>query len=161
MEFVRVARASDVKRVSQLYEECIAANGAARGGAMFSVREAFAGPYDTVVENFLIRKDACVFVGGIDDVTLGFAMIHREVLRSDDVHGVIDALYVEPDARAVGIGEALMEALVNWAREEDVTTIDAHALPGDRETKNFFEMSGFVARLITMHHKVEPQSDEA
>jgi hypothetical protein len=29
------------------------------------------------------------------------------------------------------------------------------ALPGDREAKNFFEASGFKARLLTMHHTFE------
>jgi hypothetical protein len=31
--------------------------------------------------------------------------------------------------------------------------IDAFALPGMRETKNFFEGSGFTARLLVMHRQ--------
>jgi hypothetical protein len=33
--------------------------------------------------------------------------------------------------------------------------VDATALPGNRATKNFFEESGFTARLLVMHHRLD------
>ena len=41
-----------------------------------------------------------------------------------------------------------------WAREQELTALDALALPGDRETKNLYERSGLVARLITVTKKL-------
>ena len=37
----------------------------------------------------------------------------------------------------------------------DVSGVDATALPGHRQAKNFFERAGFTARLLVMHHAVD------
>ncbi|MBV8949825.1 MAG: GNAT family N-acetyltransferase, partial [Actinobacteria bacterium] len=65
--------------------------------------------------------------------------------------GALDACYVEPEARGVGVGRALLDDLVRWFESTGCRGVDAAALPGDRDTKNFFEAAGFKARLITMH----------
>lgn len=55
---------------------------------------------------------------------------------------------VHPDARGVGIGAALLDAIRSTARTEGYDRIDAVALPGDRDTKNLYERAGLTARLI-------------
>jgi hypothetical protein len=40
---------------------------------------------------------------------------------------------------------------VAWCREQACVGIDALALPGNRATKNFFEMLGFTARALVVH----------
>lgn len=92
-----------------------------------------------------------VLVGTIDDVVVGYAWARERTLADGRRIAVIDDLYVEAGARGVGVGEALMDELVAWARERGCAGIDAVALPGLRETKNFFEESGFTARLLVMH----------
>ena len=37
--------------------------------------------------------------------------------------------------------------------------IDGFALPGDRETKNFFERFGLTARAILVHRSLLPQGE--
>jgi GNAT superfamily N-acetyltransferase len=69
--------------------------------------------------------------------------------------GVIEDIYVEPEARAVGVGEAMMASALEWFTAEGCKGVDAYALPGDRHTKNFFEESGFSARLLVMHHRFD------
>jgi GNAT superfamily N-acetyltransferase len=66
----------------------------------------------------------------------------------------IDLLYVIPEARAVGVGEAVLDDLVGWCRERGCAGVDVPALPGARETKNFLEAAGFSARLLVMHRKL-------
>ncbi|MEX0767094.1 MAG: GNAT family N-acetyltransferase [Microthrixaceae bacterium] len=63
----------------------------------------------------------------------------------------IRELFVESEVREIGIGEMLMDSLTEWALEKGCAGIDATAMPGDRETKNFFETFGLVARAITVH----------
>ena len=65
---------------------------------------------------------------------------------------MIDDIFVEDEARGVGVGEAMMADLVAWCTEQGCVGIDAMALPGHRATKNFFEESGFTARKLVMHH---------
>ena len=52
---------------------------------------------------------------------------------------------------SVGVGEALIEAIISWCTERNCVGIDSMALPGNRATKNFFETFGFKARLLTVH----------
>jgi GNAT superfamily N-acetyltransferase len=89
--------------------------------------------------------DVAVFVGTIGDVVVGFARVARRGVRAD-----IEELYVEPAARRVGVGDALLQAVVAWAEDGGCTAIDARALPGSRDTKNFFEGHGMVSRLIVV-----------
>ena len=65
--------------------------------------------------------------------------------------GIIGGLYVEPEGRGVGVGEAIAEQLVAFCIDAGCIGIDAFALPGHREAKNFFERAGFTARALVMH----------
>lgn len=60
----------------------------------------------------------------------------------------ITFLGVEPAARGVGVGRALLSSAREWATTQGASALDSSALPGDRSTKNFFEAHGMVARLI-------------
>jgi ribosomal protein S18 acetylase RimI-like enzyme len=68
---------------------------------------------------------------------------------------VVDGCYVEPSARQVGVGRALLDALVSAFVTSGCRGVDVPALPGDREMKNLLERAGFKARLITMHRSLE------
>ena len=43
-----------------------------------------------------------------------------------------------------------------WARATGCIGIESMALPGDRDTKNFFEAAGLIARAIVVHRSFEP-----
>ena len=68
--------------------------------------------------------------------------------------GVIEAVYVDPACRGVGVGEAMVGSALGWFRAQGCIGVDALALPGSRATKNFFEESGFTSRLLVMHHRL-------
>jgi GNAT superfamily N-acetyltransferase len=96
-----------------------------------------------------------VWTGTIDDAVIGYAVARVEPLRTGVNLGVIEDIYVETEGRAIGVGEALMGAALEWFSAEGCKGVDAYALPGDRHTKNFFEGSGFSARLLVMHHRFD------
>ncbi len=66
--------------------------------------------------------------------------------------GAIRLVFVEQDARAVGVGETMRDGMLEWFRSQGLRRFDAHVLPGHRLAKNFFEQGGFSARHIVMHH---------
>jgi GNAT superfamily N-acetyltransferase len=86
--------------------------------------------------------------GGTLDV--GYLVLE---LRGHVAH--IDEVYVTPDARELGFGDALVEAAVAAARDAGARVIEGHALPGDRDTKNLFERAGITARLITVSRRLD------
>ncbi len=67
----------------------------------------------------------------------------------------VDMVAVDPEFRGVGLGEAVMVAGLEAADRWGCTEIDAHALPGDRHTKNFFESFGLKARLLVVSARID------
>ena len=156
-EGARRAAVHDLDRLAELAELAVAEQRSARGGYVWSRRDIRSTPYRVSLESAFHDPDQELWVGTIDDVVLGYAVCRLEVLRTGEFHGVLDDFFVEPDAREVGIGEAMIDLIVAWCRERQCIGIDAFALPGNRETKNFFETFGFKARLITVHHPLIDQ----
>jgi GNAT superfamily N-acetyltransferase len=124
-----------------------------RGGEVFRDREARPDPVDDTVDADLAAAAAgaaIVLLGCLGPVPVGYAVARVEPTRGQPL-AVVEDLYVEPEARRVGVGRALMTALVEHAEAAGCGGIEAEALPGDRATKNFFEGFGLVARKITVH----------
>ena len=152
----RPATADDLPRIAELARAVRDEMLQQRGGPLFLAREARREPFEESLAEELADADHALFAGTLDDVVLGYAAVHAETLRTGAVLARLTDLYVEPEARAIGVGECLMEAALAWSNQKGATAVDAYALPGDRDTKNFFEMSGFTARLLVMHHKAAP-----
>ena len=142
----RVAGAADAARLVELDAEARASVVAERGGALYLEREAVV--FDPAL---LDASDAIVVVGTVDDVPLGYATAVETDLPGGRRLAVLQGLYVEPGAREVGVGEAMMELVLEWCHERGSAGIDGLALPGDRATKNFFERFGLTARAIVVH----------
>lgn len=158
METARPASPDDVVRIADLAREERDELAAYRGGALWATREVAGEPLADHLTDLLVRDDAQVIVGCIDEFIVGFGAVVVEHLRDGTRLGVVTDLYVEPDARGVGVGEAIANALEERCRAERCTGIDVVALPGHRAAKNFFEEQGYTARAIVMHHSlVEPE----
>ena len=68
------------------------------------------------------------------------------VLDVDGPIAHVDQVYVTPEARQLGFGDALLELATETARQSGAAYLEGHALPGDRETKNLYERAGITAR---------------
>jgi GNAT superfamily N-acetyltransferase len=156
VEASRPAGELDIARIVELAGVMRAELSVMKGGAIWLQREAWPEPLDDAYRALIERDDALVVVGTIDDVVLGFGAALVESLRSGDSLGVVTDLFVEEDAREVGIGEEIMDDLVAFCTERGCIGIDGFALPGHRATKNFFEEHHFTARMLTMHHRLTP-----
>jgi GNAT superfamily N-acetyltransferase len=152
VEGVRQATEEDLPRLAELARAGIAELEPTKGGAVWAAREGRAEPLEEDLGAALADSAARVVVGTIDAFPVGYAVARVEQLRNGACLGVIDDIFVEDEARGVGVGEAMMADLVAWCIERGCVGIDAMALPGHRQTKNFFEESGFTARKLVMHH---------
>jgi GNAT superfamily N-acetyltransferase len=145
VEAARRAAPEDAEQLAKLHADVLAELAAQeRGGRVFTSFDAPA-----------TLDGLEVWVGTYDDAVVGFGTGRTALLRDGGKLGIVDLLYVDPGARGVGVGEALMEELLAWFRSEGCFGVDTMALPGMRETKNFFEEQGFSARLLVVHHRFD------
>ena len=141
VEGARPANEADVDRLAELCRQAQAELSTGRGGAVFVAREA----PEPMTRAWPRRcADAGIACGRGPSTTPWWVTQARvEPLRTGVNLGVIEDIYVEVEGRAIGVGEAMMGAALEWFVAEGCKGVDAYALPGDRHTKNFFEESGF------------------
>ncbi len=171
------ARSEDLERLAELVEQAVDARRAARGGEQLLAEGelgglvGIAGPAarDRLPDRLsdgppgkaeagglaalLGSRDALLLGGWYAGALVGVALAERTA--SGEAHSVpvsarLRLLYVEPEARGVGVGHALLEAALRWCADLRCAAIDVAALPGDRATKSLLERHGFRARTIVM-----------
>jgi GNAT superfamily N-acetyltransferase len=101
-----------------------------------------------------------LLVGLLDEVVVGYLLAALQATPGGMLLAEIEELYVEPDAREVGVGDALFALTLDWCVTQGCDGLDAVALPGDRATKNFFESHGLVARAIVAHRALQPDAGQ-
>jgi len=154
VEDARVATLGDLPRVTELAHDFRAELLQERGGHLWATREARPEPLAEALASIVGRDDATLLVGTLEAHIVGYGIAQIERLRDGDLLGIIEEIYVQPEARAVGIGEILVKQLVEFCVSAGCSGVDAAALPGHRQAKNFFERACFTARLLVMHHPV-------
>ena len=127
-----------------------------KGGIVWRRHAARPEPVEGGLTADLDDLDTLVLVGTIDETVIGYAVTTIEDVADEGRLAVVRDLYVEPGARGVGVGAAMMDGVLAWAGERGCIGVDALALPGSRATKNFFEGFGLVARAIVVHRSLEP-----
>ena len=153
VEQARVATAADIPALKTLWEMAVRELDGQRGGALLARqhRPARRLPAEALARRPRRRRPA----GRAGNHRWSGGGLRLGPVRpgaADHPIGVIEAVYVEPSARQVGVGEAIVDLVVSWCRERGCGGVDAPALPGSRPAKAFFEDHGFVARLLVMHH---------
>lgn len=152
MESARPAAPSDGEHLVRLWRQALAELDGQRGGALLAgglARLDLPGWLSDAVAD----PERAVVVGLIDDTPVGLASASVAPMGGDRL-GILDLIYVEPTARQIGVGEAMLSEIVSWCDRLGLAGLDAPALPGSRPAKSFFEDNGFQARLLVMHRPV-------
>lgn len=145
---MRPAAPADADRLAALRDAAALELRPARGGELLVMAE-LGGRDGRSVRDYSA-------VAELDGVVVGY--LEAELLRLEDERLLVRVrvVYVEPAAREVGAGEALLAEARRWAVAEGAHGLDALVLPGQRDAKNLFERAGYAARLLVMHHRLEP-----
>jgi len=123
---------------------------------MWELADGLTEPVIDALRQALQDHDTVIYLGMIDDAVFGFILGRSEPLLAQaqgERIGSIRFVFTEQEAREVGVGEAMRDALLEEFRGRGLRLFDAHVLPGHRLVKNFFESGGFSARSIVMHHR--------
>jgi GNAT superfamily N-acetyltransferase len=150
-EGCRPATTADVPRLAELAHDAVEELRQGRGGAVWARHQGRATPMAPRLTVEVTDPDHHVVVGTVDGTVMAYGVARVDVLRDGGRLGVVTDLYTDVGARELGIGELMMQALVDWCVESGCFGVDSLALPGDRHTKNFFESFGLVARAIVVH----------
>jgi ribosomal protein S18 acetylase RimI-like enzyme len=151
----RQARLDDLPRLAALARLGSEELRPTRGGAVWGIREARPEPVEPSLVEAIDDPGMLVVVGEIGGTVVGYCVTRVEELQDRSRLAVIDDIYVHPEARSVSVGEAMVDLIVRWSTERGCLGIDGLALPGNRDTKNFFETFGFKARAIIVHRPIE------
>lgn len=147
----RAATRDDISVIEGLYGPARDEQAALR--EPWPIADGLAEPVSATLAQILDEDDSLLAVGSIDDQVFGFIWVRIEELlpqAKGERLGVIRLVYVAEEARAVAVGEAMLELALTWLRGSGIRRFDAVVSPGHRLAKNFFESAGFKARRITM-----------
>lgn len=134
----------DFAQIQMLERDARAAVDGQRGGARWLIEHPEVG--DGWPERSA-ELGVDIVVAHIDDIIVGFLVAK---LGGDHIVRV-DQVWVDPEARENGFGDALLAAVIARAVDNGAVAVEGQSLPGDRHTKNLYERAGIVARLITTY----------
>ncbi len=83
-----------------------------------------------------------MIVGTIDAAVIGYAAVELETLRDGTRLGVITELFVDPEARGVGVGEAIAEQLVAFCTARRVHRHRRRRAPGTSRHEELLRAHG-------------------
>ena len=136
---VRAATAADVEQLAWLERESRDALIDQRGGQRWLATHTQRG-----AEWHTTIGELDVVVAHIGEVIVGYV-----VLDARSAIATVDDVYVTPQARELGFGDALLARCLDLARANGASHFEGESLPGDRNTKNLYERAAIKARLIT------------
>ncbi|MBH02483.1 MAG: hypothetical protein CL469_07480 [Acidimicrobiaceae bacterium] len=154
-ESSRLASIDDLETLIFLRKEAISELKNKRGGEVLLNLDSFS---EDSSENFSFWFDSSnhrIFTGLFGDAVVAYGVLEFSKTNDNQKIASIKEIFVLKDARSVGVGESVIHSITNEAIEHNAIGIDSFALPGDRETKNFFETQGMVARLIHVYRPLE------
>ncbi len=156
MEGARLATNDDVDAIVAIASKHRDEIADDRGAPLLLRQEGFStSTFTASIRAGLQRDDALIVSGTYDGVVFGYSAAEIEELKDGALLLSVTDFIVEREIRKSGIGEAMMNLLLDEARSRNCLGIDSRALPGDRDTKNFFESFGLKARMLTVHRALD------
>jgi ribosomal protein S18 acetylase RimI-like enzyme len=89
------------------------------------------------------NHDKCIFLAELDGVVVGMTGIRRGEVPKTRHAATIWGVYVKAEARGRGVGEKLMKAAVEWARQEKLTIVKLAVIATNATALRCYERAGF------------------
>ena len=96
-------------------------------------------------------EHAAVFVAEVDGQVVGRLSVSRDQHPASR-HVADVGLMVAAERRGQGIGRALLEAAVDWARAAGVTKLELHVFPWNEPALRLYERFGFEREGVRRGH---------
>ena len=155
MEDCRPAQAGDVAQIATLARAMRAELAPLKGGRVFLDREARGEPLEDAYQALLDADDSYLVVGSLDNVVVGFGAVEVEKLRSGATLGVITDLFVDVEARSVGVGRRSPKRWWRTAPIGDASVL-THAPAGSPSDEELLRGARLHRPALVMHHVLQP-----
>jgi GNAT superfamily N-acetyltransferase len=150
----RPATTADLDELVAIAELAVDEMTVERGGQIWARTIGRRPPFEPELRAAIEDPARLLLCGLLSGSVVGYAAARIDELPDGALLAVVEDLFALPEARHVGVGEVMMDTVLEWATDRGAIGIDALALPGMRDTKNFFERFGLVARAIVVHRSL-------
>ncbi len=146
------ASAADLAVLSGMLQACTAELREERGGELWSLTEGYAelSGLEQLLAARVDAEDQLTVLAAFDGIDAGCALAELRTLRDGRQLCHVTDIFVTEGFRSIGVGEVLIDHVLTWAQDRSAISVEVTALPGARETKNFFESHGFKARSLLL-----------
>jgi GNAT superfamily N-acetyltransferase len=150
---IRRAEPSDAKPLGKLGEALMRTHYAFDTRRFLEPGEGAAAGYARFLASQLDDDESIVLVADRDGVIVGYAYAAIEPLSWKDLRGecgFIHDLLVADDARKSGVGEALLNAAIEWLRGQKLPRVVLGTAAQNENARRLFERRGFRPTMIEM-----------
>ena len=103
---------------------------------------------------FTLLPPAASFLAYADAMPCGMASVFTA--EADPQTAEMTAFWVAPEQRGQGVGEALVTAIVGWAKSQGVTTLQAWVVEANTRVLGFYQKLGFQETEERQPHTPDP-----
>ena len=96
-------------------------------------------------ENYINDPNRIILVALVDNKIVGYIYGFKEFkdeVSTRDI-GILDALYVKEDYRAIGVANSLLEEFKKWAQEMALKEIEVNVLVANTKAHNLYLKNNF------------------
>jgi GNAT superfamily N-acetyltransferase len=94
----------------------------------------------------LRKQEYALFVGIIDNKTVGWIQLHQVISMETGVYVEIIGLVVDEEYRGRGLGRLLLHAASDWSRSIDCYRLRVRCNSIRTESHTFYQNSGFILK---------------
>lgn len=99
-------------------------------------------------------EDSLILIAELDNEPVGYALgrIYQEDKTLDNGTGLIglfDELFIDKKARGFGLGQKLIDGILNWMKKQDVNRVKLHAYSWNDKAKRIYESKGFKEYAVS------------
>ncbi|MGH2786042.1 MAG: GNAT family N-acetyltransferase [Actinomycetota bacterium] len=155
---VRPATTADLNDLLGLWQELEDAQGRYR---LFPPVADAAARIETSFRDAIEAEDADVLLvlDGEDPVAMALLHVEHPSRMSSERSVELSRVVVRADRRGAGIGEALIDAAAQWARDRGVRHLDAAVFVANEASRRFWRRVGFEVWVERMVRPVDPPGD--
>lgn len=105
------------------------------------------------IEDLIENDDACFVVAEIDGklIASGYGLIQEsKPTKKERQHAYLGFMYVVPEYRGQGVNGKVIQYLIEWSKENDISEIVLEVYAGNQSAIKAYEKIGFEPGLLKM-----------